>query len=134
LGYETPEQLMGKSIWDFIHPEDRELVKLEIQEAETKPVSDRRIIRVFKNDGTILWVHMGGSTTSYQGEPANKGYMIDITPFKKAEKYLNYHLLNSKSIIEQIEDGVSEVDLKGNGTSGNLAKRKLMGIDEENNV
>lgn len=131
LCYETPDQLVGKSIWDIIHPDDRKLVKLEIREEETGPVSDRRIIRVFKQGGTILWVHMGGSATIYQGRPANKGYMIDITPFIKAEKYLKYHLMNSTSIIEQIEDGVSEVDLRGNGTFGNLANRKMLGIDEE---
>ena len=131
LGYETPEQLIGKSIWDIIHPDDRKLVKLEIREEEAQPVSDRCIIRVFKNDETILWVHMGGGNTIYQGRPANKGYVIDITPFKKAEKYLKYHLMNSKSIIEQIEDGVSEVDLRGNGTFGNLANRKMLGIDDE---
>ena len=131
LGYKTTEQLIGKSIWEIIHPDDRKLVKLEIKEEESQPVSDRPIIRVFKNDKTILWVHMGGSTSTYSGRPANKGYMIDITPFIKAEKYLKYHLMNSKSIIEQIEDGVSEVDLQGNGTFGNLANRKMLGIDDE---
>jgi two-component system response regulator HydG len=134
LGYNTPQQLVGKSIWDVIHPDDRDLVKLEIREAENQLVSDRPIIRVFKNDGTILWVHMGGGTTIYQGRPANKGYMIDMTPFKKAEKYLKYHLMNSKSIIEQIEDGVSEVDLKGNGTFGNLANRRMLGIDDDDTL
>jgi PAS domain S-box-containing protein len=131
LGYETPEQLIGKSIWDIIYPDDRKLVKLEIREEESPLVLDRRIIRVFKKDETILWVHVGGSNTIYQGRPANKGYLIDMTSFIKAEKYLKYHLMSSKNIIEQIEDGVSEVDLKGNGTFGNLANRRMLGIDEE---
>ena len=131
LGYEAPLPLIGKSIWDIIHPDDRQLVQLEIREEETESASDRSIIRVFQHDGTILFVHMGGSETIYQGRPANKGYMIDMTPFKKAEKYLKYHLMNSKSIIEQIEDGVSEVDLRGNGTFGNLANRRMLGIDDE---
>ncbi len=143
LGYQNPEQLMGKSIWDIIHPDDRSLVKLQIPEEESRSISQRNgidnetfplsryIIRVFKNDKTILWVHMGGSITTYQGRVANKGYIIDMIPFKKAEKYLKYHLMNSKSIIEQIEDGVSEVDLHGNGTFGNLANRRMLGIDDE---
>ncbi len=132
LGYETAEQLIGKSIWDIIHPDDRHLVKLEIREEDIQPAADRPVIRVFRKDEAILWVHMGGSTTIYQGRPANKGHMIDITPFKKAEKYLKYHLINSKAIIDQIEDGISEVDLQGNGTFGNLANRRMLGIDEDN--
>jgi len=132
LGYEKPEELFGKSIWDIVHPEDRGFVNLEIREDQTEPASERRIVRVLMKNGTILWGHIGGSPTTYQGRPANKGYLIDMTPFKKAEKYLKYHLMNSKSIIEQIEDGISEVDLKGNGTFGNLANRRMLGIDDEN--
>ncbi|MRR16832.1 MAG: PAS domain S-box protein [Deltaproteobacteria bacterium] len=131
LGFQSPRDLIGKSIWDIIHPDDRKLVKLEIREGADEAAADRPVIRVVRNDKTVLWVHMGGSTTTYQGGPANKGYLIDITPFKKAERYLKYHLANSKSIIEQIEDGVSEVDLQGNGTFGNLANRKMLGIDTE---
>lgn len=131
LGYPSPEQLIGKSIWDIVHPDDRKLLKLEMREEENQAISERPLIRVFRSDKTILWVHMGGSTSTYQGSPANKGYMIDITPFKKAERYLKYHLENSKSIIEEIEDGVSEVDLQGNGTFGNLANRRMLGIDGE---
>lgn len=130
LGYQAPEQLMGKSIWDVIHPDDRKLVKLVIREEE-QVASERPIIRVFRSDKAILWVHMGGGLSTYQGKPANKGYLIDITPFKKAERYLKYHLENSKSIIEQVEDGISEVDLQGNGTFGNLANRRMLGIDGE---
>ncbi len=131
LGYSSPEALIGKSIWDIIHPEDRNLVHLEIREEEAPSVYERPIVRVFRSDETILWVHMVGTASAYQGNPANKGFMIDMTPFKKAERYLKYHLKNSKSIIEQIEDGVSEVDLQGNGTFGNLANRRMLGIAEE---
>ena len=114
LGYQNPEQLMGKSIWDIIHPDDRSLVKLQIPEEESRSISQRNgidnetfplsryIIRVFKNDKTILWVHMGGSITTYQGRVANKGYIIDMTPFKKAEKYLKYHLMNSTVSVKWI--------------------------------
>ena len=131
LGYDSPGKLIGKSLWDIVHPDDAKLVELQIHEADSPAVSQRPIIRVFKNDGTILWVHLGGGAIVWQGKPANQGYLIDITPFKKAERYLKYHLDNSQSIIEQIADGISEVDLQGNGTFGNRANRIMLGIDGE---
>jgi PAS domain S-box-containing protein len=131
LGYNSPAELIGKSLWEVIHPEDARLVELEIREARSSGVSERPIVRVFKSDGTLLWVHLGGCETTYQGEKAYQGYLIDITPFKKAQRYLKYHLENSQSIIEQVEDGISEVDLKGNGTFGNRANRRMLGIDGE---
>ncbi len=133
LGYSSPEKLIGKSVREVIHPDDREKFHLDIREEETEDQSpsERPILRVFKDDATILWVQMVGAATVYRGSPASRGYMIDVTAFKKAERYLKYHLENSKSIIEQIEDGISEVDLHGNGTFGNLANRRMLGIAEE---
>jgi len=131
LGYSSPESLIGKSIWEVVHPDDRKRLRLNVREEDAQSLSERPIVRVFKNDKTLLWVQMVGATSVLHGRPVNKGYMIDITAFKKAERYLKYHLENSKSIIEQIEDGISEVDLQGNGTFGNLANRRMLGIAEE---
>ena len=102
LGYETPEQLVGKSIWNIIHPDDRKLVKLEIQEEETGPVSDRRIIRVFKKDETILWVHMGGYPIIYQGPTGqqrlydrhNPVYQSRKIPQISPDELLKHHRTN----------------------------------------
>lgn len=131
LGYPSREFLLGKSIWEFIHPDDRNKLKLDIPDGEEHFSLGGRIFRVFRDDKTMLWFLMVGDGITYQGFPAYEGYMIDITTFKKAERYLKYHLENSKSIIEQIEDGISEVDLRGNGTFGNLANRRMLGIEEE---
>ena len=86
LGYEGPEELIGKSFWELIHPDDRGLVKLGMEEEQTEVFPDQPIFRVFKKDGTILWVRMEGSTTIYKGKPAIVGHLIDLTPFKKNGK------------------------------------------------
>ena len=86
LGYGSPDQLIGKSLWELIHPDDRELVKLVMEKGKNELFQEGSIFRVFKKDGTILWVHMGGSTTVYQEKPANVGHLIDITPLRKRKK------------------------------------------------
>jgi two-component system response regulator HydG len=127
LGYEGPEELIGKSFWELIHPDDRGLVKLGMEEQETEVFSDRPIFRVFKKDGTILWVRMGESTTIYKGKPAIVGHLIDLTPFKKMEKSLQESLKKYQTIIDEIEDGVAEVDLKGIITFTNNCASRIWG-------
>ena len=127
LGYESSKELIGKSFWELIHPDDRRLVKLGMGERKNELFQDRSIFRVFKKDGTILRVHMGGSTTVYQGKPANIGHLIDITSFKETEKTLRQSLGKYQTIIDEIEDGVAEVDLKGIITFTNNCASRIWG-------
>jgi two-component system response regulator HydG len=127
LGYERPEVLIGKSFWELIHPDDRGLVKLGIEGDQAQGFPDQHIFRVFKKDGTILWVRMEGSTTVYQGKPANVGHLMDVTPFKDKEKSLHDSLEKYQTIINEIEDGVAEVDLKGVITFTNNCASRIWG-------
>ena len=131
LGYESPEQLIGKSFWELIHPDDRGLVKLGMPGEKPQGFPDRHIFRVFKKDGTILWLRMGGSTTTYQGKPANVGHLIDLTPFKEMEKSLRDSLEKYQTIINEVEDSVAEVDLNGTITFTNDAGCRIWGLSRE---
>ena len=127
FGYESPEELIGKSLWELIHPDDRGLVKLVMEKGKNELFQDRSIFRVFKKDGTILWVHMGGSTTTYQGKSANVGHLIDMTPFKEIEKSQRDSLEKYRKIFDEVEDGVAELDLKGNITFVNNGAARIWG-------
>ena len=127
FGYESPEELIGKSFWELIHPDDRGLVKLVMEKGKNELFQDRSIFRVFKKDGTILWVHMGGSTTTYQGKSANVGHLIDMTPFKEIEKSQRDSLEKYRKIFDEVEDGVAELDLKGNITFVNNGAARIWG-------
>jgi two-component system response regulator HydG len=127
LGYESPEELIGKSFWEVIHPDDRELIRLSMEGEQAPGHQDWPVIRVFKKDGTMLWVRMGGSTTAYRGRPANVGHLIDLTPFKKTEKTLRDSLEKYSKIFNEVEDGVAEVDLKGNITLVNNGAARIWG-------
>ena len=127
LGYEGPEELIGKSFWELIHPDDRRLVKLEMEGEQVQGLEGRSIFRVFKKDGTILWVRMEGSTTTYQGKSANVGHLIDITRFKEMEESQRDYLEKYRKIFDEVEDGVAELDLKGNITFVNNGAARIWG-------
>jgi len=134
LGYESPEQLIGKSFWELIHPDDRGLVKLGMPGEQTQVFPGQHIVRVFKKDGTVIWVRMGGSTTIYQGDPANVGHLIDVTQFKETEKSLQDSLEKYQTIINEVEDSVAEVDLNGTITFTNDAGCRIWGHSREEMV
>ena len=101
LGYETPLQLIGKSIWDIIHPDDRKMVKLDTGTIEIPQAFDPCVVRAFKRDETIIWVHIGGIATMHQGLQAHTGHLVDITGLKRITRYFTNYLMNSQSIIDQ---------------------------------
>lgn len=131
LGYENPGQLVGKSIMEMIHPDDHHLVNFEKTDKETPQTVDRSIVRFVKQDGTILDTHLGGIAAMFQDAPAYVGHLVDITGLKRITRYFTHYLTTSQSIIDQIEDGVGETDLRGNATFSSKANRKIWGNDED---
>ncbi len=131
LGYASPEELMGKSFFELVHADDRELVWIGKEEKPNQESEDVTMIRVLKKDGTIIWVCMRLHNTVYQGAPGKAGYLIDLTPMKVREKSLEDSLEKYQTIMNEIEDGVAEVDLKGNLTFNNDTSFKIWGTSRE---
>ena len=131
LGYASPDELIGKSLWEVIHPDDRGRISLSIEGDRTPGNGDWPIVRVIKKDGTFLWVRLEGSSTIYQGEPASIGHLINLTPYKQIEKSLRESLQRYQTIVNEVQDSVAEVDLKGNLTFVNKANCRNYGYSRE---
>ncbi|HXX34689.1 MAG TPA: sigma 54-interacting transcriptional regulator [Thermodesulfobacteriota bacterium] len=131
LGYASPDELIGKSLWEVIHPDDRGRISLSIEGDRTPGNGDWPIVRVIKKDGTFLWVRLEGSSTIYQGEPASIGHLINLTPYKQIEKSLRESLERYQTIVNEVQDSVAEVDLKGNLTFVNKANCRNYGYSRE---
>lgn len=86
LGLETPDEIIGRSPFDFIHPRHHESVKQRIREVlrggTSAPPVEEEIIR---RDGTILEVETVASVFSDARGQATQVVMHDITERKAAE-------------------------------------------------
>ncbi len=93
LGAESLEQVIGKSNFDFLHPDYHDIVReriaLLMQGHQDVPSLEEKIIRF---DGGIVDVEISASPFIEQGEPAILVTMNDITERKRAEEAL--HQLN----------------------------------------
>ncbi len=131
LGYASPEELLEKSLCELVHADDRELVRIGTEEKLNQESEDLTLVRVLKKDGTIIWARMGLHNTVYQGAPGKGGYLIDLTPMKIREKSLEDSLEKYQTIMNEIEDGVAEVDLKGNLIFNNDTSFRIWGTSRE---
>ncbi len=85
FGAQKREEIVGRSIFDFIHPDDRALTKERIDRmlahrTQLEPV-EKRCLRL---DGRIMDVEATGVFTVYMDKPSVLGVVRDITPKKRA--------------------------------------------------
>ena len=102
LGYDNPEDLVGRPFWIVVHPIDRAMVKergLKREKSDFSP--SRYIFRAIKKDGSMIWVDLRATHATYMGDAAVVGNLIDITQSIRAEEEIRQL---SRRLIEVSED------------------------------
>lgn len=97
FGASSPDDLLGKNVLDFQHPEDREAVKQRIQrhfEGQSLIRAETRVIRL---DGKETCVEVIACSFNYLGKPAAQVTFRDIEARKQAEEKLR----KSEANLEQ---------------------------------
>jgi PAS domain S-box-containing protein len=106
LGFE-PDEMIGKSCLEFIHPEDASFLKV------TKDiVLEFSQFRHLKKDGTYVWVESGANYTF--DETGNVTGIIvntrDISERKKAENDLIESKAKMTAVLENSQDAIWSID------------------------
>ncbi len=123
LGYENAAELIGRSFWAMVCPDDMAKVSLRPSEASASVQRQRGGFRLIKKDGRTIWVRMKGRNTAYNGRRANVGHVEEITRMRKLEGKLEKY----RNILDEVEDAVAEVDLDGNLFFVNASGAKRFG-------
>ncbi|MCB0164969.1 MAG: PAS domain S-box protein [Anaerolineae bacterium] len=88
-GARCPEEIIGRSVYDFVHPDDLDVVRPRIQRIETEGVSisltEQRLVTI---DGRTIIVEAAAVPIIYEGQPAIQAIIRDITPRKRDEAAL----------------------------------------------
>ena len=114
LGY-TPEEMIGKSAYDFFHPDDLPAVSRSHRAIIETPHVSTVSYRIRKKDGPYLWVETTSKVVSDSttGEIAQViAVTRDITERKKAEELLNEH---QNSLEKTVRERTAELQ-KANST------------------
>ncbi|NYB52250.1 MAG: PAS domain S-box protein [Methanobacteriaceae archaeon] len=114
LGYE-PDEMMGRSMFDFVHPDDLKAVTSCMQDAAGKCISQSATYRLRKADGNYIWIGTTGKPL-FNERGDLSGFVCnsrDITQQKYAEDALRESEEKYRSLIESAQDPISILDRNG---------------------
>lgn len=130
-GYHSGDEIVGKPILSFIHPDYRQKViarqKQMLESSEgVVPLIPEKFVRA---DGTIVDVEVMASTTQYKGKPAIQVVFRDITERQHSDQALRESEENYRRIIEDMQDVFYRTDKEGTITMISTYGARLVGFD-----
>jgi PAS domain S-box-containing protein len=121
-GGRRPEDLVGKPVMEFVHPDFRPVIAEQIRHLLDRPAKVELIEQKFiRLDGTAVDVDVASVSSQYRGKPAILTMVRDSTQAKLIREALEDSERRFHALLEHAPDGMNifEVDLQ-NG------KRKLV--------
>ena len=136
LGRPREELMKTGDIFGTIHPEDRHIVREAIRKRIEGlfKVADYQF-RIMRPDGSVSFVEVLGSSTSYRGKPAIIGTLLDITERKQAEEKLTEERDRIRKILDVVpsimlviapDETVARINRRGCEALG-YAKEEIIG-------
>ncbi len=135
LGYSAGE-VLGKSTFDYAHPEDRTLALSAFMDELTDDAKHKFIsVRLLKKSGEWMWCIIRGHNLTQN--PYVKGmvvYFYDDTMRKETESALiksEQRFRDQATVLNNVTDVIVTTDMKRVVTSWNKVIEKLTGISEK---
>jgi len=108
-GY-TPDDIIGKPFWKFIHPLENKKVKdIYKKRMAGEKVDTKYDSVILKKDGTTFHVELNAVVIQYEGEKAELAILRDISERKKSEEMIKQHSLDL-SLINDLNNAVNQGD------------------------
>lgn len=132
-GY-AKDELLGTCSLEYVHPEDRELVRNRAIEGLKGHNGLSYEFRFVHKDGKSLWIMERVASIRYKGRPAAVGSFMDITDRRRAEEALRWSENKYRSAIESARDGILITDVDGRVLDVNRTMLRALGCDSKQQV
>ncbi len=132
FGAESGAALIGRSIFEFLHPACHEEVKKRARElvewGSNAPPNEEKIVRL---DGSVLDVEVTAIPVAYEDKRAAQVIIRDITERKKVERELEFEsmLLDNATdsvIVHDLDDRIVYVNKAAHNSRG-YTRKELLG-------
>jgi len=125
---EKAEDLIGKNVFDLIHPEYRQVVALRMDMMkDSEWPATPRASRILRLDGYPVDVEVAAAPITYESKPAIQVIFRDVTKRKLAEAKLLEARDRLAAVLESITDAFFSVDRDWRFTYVNYAAEKIFG-------
>lgn len=106
LGLDSRDELIGNSIFDFIHPDDHQLATREIQRVTKQKESvGPTEMKLQRADGAIRHIYVSTAIGQFLGEDIGQAIAVDITPLRQVQ----HELREEQEFIDTALDSLSDV-------------------------
>jgi diguanylate cyclase (GGDEF)-like protein/PAS domain S-box-containing protein len=107
LAAKSADDLIGRSMMDFVHPDYKEQAQIKIDEMVATgiapPVFEQRLIRM---EGAVVDVEVAAIPFTFKNRPAAQIIINEITDRKAAEEKLRRSEERYRSLVRQSKEGV----------------------------
>jgi PAS domain S-box-containing protein len=132
FGVPDPDDLLGKPVMDYIHPDYRKIVRERIENlikgGAPAPLIEEKMIRA---DGTVIQTEVAAAPLEYQGERAILAIIRDITERKRLEEVLEKERQDLKLIIDSSPIKIFFKDKEGKYIRVNKVYAEALEMPEE---
>lgn len=129
---ETPEDLVGKSIYDIIPPEQvaetKERVKRILRDGTVAPPRETKLLR---RDGSMIEMEVVSSPVAYGGRQAIQTMLRDITERKTTEKKIWRHTEELRMILDSVPAIIAYQDRDGRFVRVNRSFADAISLPED---
>jgi PAS domain S-box-containing protein len=130
FGVKSLEEVVGRPIMDFVHP-DYKIAVLDriqrMQEAGAKmPIIEEKFLRL---DGTFFEAEVAAMPFLWNGQPAIQVVIRDITERRKKEQAIRISEAKYRSLIDNALDGVFQTTPDGDILTANPAFIRILGYE-----
>nr|WP_285228693.1 EAL domain-containing protein [Planococcus sp. ISL-110] len=131
MGETNKNDLLGKSIIDYVHPAFEDSVKERIQDMKIGfkvPPMEQQILT---SAGSVIDVEITGVGIEFEGKKAIQLMLRDITEKKKIRKELEENQQRYRSLFKHNPDGVYSMDATGQLMDINQSLEGILGYSLE---
>ncbi|MDR5674657.1 PAS domain-containing sensor histidine kinase [Halalkaliarchaeum sp. AArc-GB] len=131
LGLEIREELVGRSIFDFIHPEDEYTAQQELAEVvEEKRATGPTTMQLHRPDGDTRTIRVSTAPGRYHGRDIGQAVVVDITELEELRESLVAERQFVETALDTLQDVFYVIDPSGHLQRWNDTLLEVTGYDE----
>jgi PAS domain S-box-containing protein len=132
LGLDGRDELVGRSIFEFVHPDDHDIARREIAAViEHKESVGPTQMRLQRLDGGVRHVQVSTAVGRFLGTDIGQAVAVDVTPLREAQNALRAERRFVEEALDTLQDVFYVVDASGNLLRWNEAATTITGYDDD---